>query len=70
MLAIIIGGLFTAAGLIGLIRWWTLTIDVLKGVLPLLFIGGGLVSIIAGYTSIRDALFSKKIVDETEKESK
>jgi hypothetical protein len=70
MLAIIIGAIFFVAGLIGLIRWWMLFLMILKGVLPFLLLGGGILAITAGYTSIRDSFFAKKIIDDAEKESK
>jgi len=59
----IIGGLVIAA--IGVIwffvgqLWFELWV-VLKGVLPAMLVGGGLVAIIAGVSSIKDKIASKK----------
>jgi len=59
----IIGGLVAAA--IGLIwffggkLWFELWV-VVKGVLPLMLVGGGLVAIIAGVSSIKDKIVAKK----------
>lgn len=59
----IIGGLVVAA--IGVIwffagqLWFELWV-VLKGVLPAMLVGGGLVAIIAGISSIKDKIAAKK----------
>jgi len=59
----IIGGLVAAA--IGLIwffggkLWFELWV-VLKGVLPVALVGGGLIAIIAGVSSIKDKIAAKK----------
>jgi len=59
----IIGGIVAVA--IGLIwffggkLWFELWV-VLKGVLPLMLVGGGLIAIIAGVSSIKDKIAAKK----------
>jgi len=59
----IIGGLVVAAiGVIWFVAgqlWFELWV-VLKGVLPAMLVGGGLVAIIAGVSSIKDKIASKK----------
>jgi len=59
----IIGGLVAAAiGLIWFIGgklWFELWV-VLKGVLPAALVGGGLIAIIAGVSSIKDKIVAKK----------
>jgi len=59
----IIGGLIAAV--IGLIwffagRLWDKLWDVVQGVLPLMLVGGGLIAIIAGVSSIKDKIAAKK----------
>jgi len=59
----IIGGLVAAAiGLIWFIagRLWFELWVVLKGVLPAMLLGGGLIAIIAGVSSIKDKIAAKK----------
>lgn len=59
----IIGGLVIAAiGVIWFVGgqlWFELWV-VLKGVLPAMLVGGGLVAIIAGVSSVKDKITSKK----------
>ncbi len=67
----IIGGLIAMAG--GgylLYRWWPAFVFVLKGVVPILLIFGGLIALIAGISSMRDAARTKKLEEEAKEEKK
>ena len=59
MLAIVFGLIFMILGLWGLASWWTDFMMVLKGLIPVLFVFGGLLAVIAGVTSIRDSIEAK-----------
>ncbi len=59
----IIGGLVIAAiGVIWFVggRLWFELLLVVKGVLPAMLVGGGLVAIIAGVSSVKDKIVAKK----------
>ena len=59
-LGIIIGVVAAIFGLRGLIAWRIDFIMVLKGSLPIIFILGGAIAVIAGLSEIRDEISSKK----------
>jgi hypothetical protein len=56
ILSLLIGSIVTLAGLILLVAWWYEFLFVLRGVLPLLLIFGGVIAIIAGLAELKDAL--------------
>lgn len=60
MLAVVLGLLFSAAGVLGIVRWWNDFLIAVRGLLPAIFLGGGLLAILAGVTSIMDDLRAKK----------
>ncbi|MBM3297401.1 MAG: hypothetical protein FJY83_07350 [Candidatus Aminicenantes bacterium] len=67
----ILGGLIAMAG--GgylLYLWWQPFKDVLKGVVPVVLIFGGLIALIAGISSLRDAARTKKLEEEAKNEEK
>lgn len=66
MLAVILGLIFMALGLWGLIAWWGSFILVLKGLVPVLILFGGFIAVVAGVTSIRDSMESRSSGRETE----
>jgi uncharacterized membrane protein len=59
MLAIVIGMLFVIFGFVGLFFWWSSFMVIVKGLFPILFLCGGLLSVIAGVTRIRDTMDSR-----------
>ncbi len=59
MLSIIFGLLFMALGVWGLVSWWPDFVLVLKGLVPSLIVCGGFLAVVAGITSIRDAIANK-----------
>jgi TRAP-type C4-dicarboxylate transport system permease small subunit len=67
----ILGGLIAMAG--GgylLYRWWEAFKWILKGVAPVVLIFGGLIALIAGISSMRDAARTKKLEEEAKEEKK
>ena len=56
MLAIILGMIFVAIGVFGVVAWWSAFLIVLKGLVPVMLACGGLLAVIAGITSIRDSM--------------
>ncbi len=59
-LSIAIGAAVAFLGLILLIVWWYEFLFILRGALPVLFIVGGLIALVAGLTELKDTLKSKK----------
>ncbi|MDP3730323.1 MAG: hypothetical protein Q8R14_02210 [Candidatus Omnitrophota bacterium] len=59
-LGIVIGVIAVLLGLKGLISWWGDLLTVLRGSLPLVFILGGAIAVIAAFSEIKDEISSKK----------
>lgn len=57
--SIIGGGIAMVLGILGLTLWWDPFLAILKGSVPVLLLLGGLISLIAGMSEIKEA--SKKI---------
>lgn len=66
MLAVIVGLIFMALGLWGVISWWPSFMIVLKGLVPIMIVCGGFLAVIAGVTSIRDSIESRAAMREAE----
>lgn len=68
----ILGGLIAMAGGVYLLvwRWWMFFKMLAKGAVPLVLIFGGLIALIAGISSIRDAARTKKLEEEAKQEEK
>jgi TRAP-type C4-dicarboxylate transport system permease small subunit len=68
----ILGGLIAMAGGVFLLvwKWWMPFKIVVKGLIPPALIFGGLIALIAGISSIRDAARTKKLEEEAQKEEK
>lgn len=60
ILSLLIGGIVTLVGLILLIAWWFEFIFILKGIIPLMLIVGGVVAVLAGISEYKDVLKMKK----------
>ncbi len=50
--------------------WWLPFLTLVKGCIPPLLVFGGLIAIIAGVSSIKDAARTKKLEAETKEEEK
>lgn len=69
ILAIIFGLIAMAGGIVLVIFvWWREFYELIFGFIPPLLFFGGLIALIAGISSIRDAARTKKLEEETKKE--
>ena len=72
MLALIVGIIVAVVGVMligGPIRFWGPHIwTAIRGSVPLCLIGGGLLAVIAGITTIKDSIEAKKLEEEKKKE--
>ncbi|MDD4957218.1 MAG: hypothetical protein PHH49_05585 [Candidatus Omnitrophica bacterium] len=53
------GGVITLIGLILLVAWWYEFVFLVRGVLPVLLITGGVIGIISGFSEMRDTAKNK-----------
>ena len=69
VLAIIVGLIAMAGGVVLVIFvWWEEFYELIFGCIPPLLFFGGLIALIAGISSIKDAMRTKKLEQETKKE--
>ncbi|MFQ6108211.1 MAG: hypothetical protein ACE5L7_01495 [Candidatus Aminicenantales bacterium] len=68
----IIGGLIAMAGgvILVIFVWWREFYEVVFGCIPPVLFFGGLIALIAGISSIKDAIRTKKLEEETKEEEK
>lgn len=68
----IIGGLIAMAGGVVLVIfvWWHEFYELVFGFVPPILFFGGLIALIAGISSIKDAMRTKKLEEETKEEVK
>lgn len=68
----IIGGLIAMAGGVVLVIfvWWREFYELVFGFVPPVLFFGGLIALIAGISSIKDAMRTKKLEEETKEEVK
>lgn len=59
-LSVIIGAVVALLGLLWLIRWWSLTMLVLKGTVPAIMIFAGAIAVVAGLSEMKDEQAFKK----------
>ena len=59
-LSLLIGAIVSVVGLILLIAWWYEFMFLIRGIIPLVLVGGGVVAIVAGFSEFKDTLKSKK----------
>lgn len=64
----ILGGLISMAGgvILVIFVWWREFYELVFGAIPPLLFFGGLIAFIAGISSIKDAIRTKKLEEETE----
>ena len=60
ILSLLIGAIVAILGLILLIAWWYELLFVLRGVIPVMLILGGIIAVIAGFSEFKDVLKKKK----------
>ena len=67
----ILGGLIVMAGgvYIGIFVWWKEFYELVFGFIPPILFFGGLISLIAGISSIKDAKRQRKLDEETAEET-
>ncbi len=68
MVALIIGLIIAVLGVLGILRWTSDFVAVLRGSVPAMLVCGGLLAVIAGITSIKDSIEAKKLEQEKQKE--
>ncbi|MEW5901222.1 MAG: hypothetical protein AB1715_07160 [Acidobacteriota bacterium] len=67
----IIGGLVAmAAGVWLVIKWWRPFYELVLGCVPPVLFFGGLIALVAGISSIKDAQRTKRLEEEAKKEEK
>jgi hypothetical protein len=66
MMAMVVGLIFILLGLWGIITWRDSFLMVLKGIVPLMLVCGGLLSLIAGVTAIKDKISAPKVENKSE----
>jgi hypothetical protein len=69
-LAIFGGIIAMVGGIILVIIWWQEFYQLVFGCLPPILFFGGLIAVIAGISSIKDAMRTKKLEEETKTEEK
>ena len=60
MISIILGVLAFGLGVVGLFLWWDILLLVLAGIMPISFVVVGVIAVIAGVSSIREASAPKQ----------
>jgi len=67
----IVGGLIAMAGGIVLVIfvWWREFYELVFGCIPPLLFFGGLIAVVAGISSIKDAIRTRKLEEEAKKEA-
>lgn len=68
----IIGGLIAMAGgvILAIFVWWQEFYELIFGCIPPILFFGGFIALIAGISSIKDAMRTKKLEKETKEEEK
>jgi hypothetical protein len=69
-LAIIAGLVAMVCGVWLVIEWWDEFVILVKGCIPPILFFGGLIALIAGISSIKDAARTKKLEEEAKAEEK
>jgi hypothetical protein len=56
LLSLLVGAIVTVVGVILLISWWYELLFVLRGIMPIILIFGGIIAIAAGFSELKDVL--------------
>ena len=54
MKSVVVGLIAVALGLWSLVAYWYLFTEMIKGIIPILLLGGGLVAVVSGLRSIEE----------------
>ena len=57
--SIIVGSCVTILGLVGLVVWWADAVAIIKGLIPVILVFGGVIAVIAGLTELKDEAAAK-----------
>lgn len=68
MAALIIGFISIILGVLGVVKWISDFVLVLRGALPSILVCGGIIAVIFGVMSVKDSIESRKIEQEIQKE--
>ena len=58
-LSVIIGSCVTILGLLGVVVWFSDTLAIIKGSVPVILVFGGVIAVIAGLTELKDEVVSQ-----------
>ena len=58
-LSVLVGGIVLLLGLILLISWWFEFVFLLRGVLPVVLVLGGIIAVLAGISEFKDTIKNK-----------
>lgn len=56
ILSLLIGAIVTVLGIILLLSWWYELLFVMRGIIPVILIFGGIIAIAAGFSELKDVL--------------
>ncbi|MGB2601438.1 MAG: hypothetical protein WBD00_01720 [Candidatus Omnitrophota bacterium] len=56
LLSLLVGAIVTVVGVILFISWWYELLFVLRGIIPIILIFGGIIAIAAGFSELKDVL--------------
>jgi hypothetical protein len=56
ILSLLIGAIVTVIGIILLLSWWYELLFVMRGIIPIILIFGGIIAIAAGFSELKDVL--------------
>ncbi len=60
MTSIVGGGVAAILGILGLIFWWDSFMTILKGGIPIILLLGGIISLVAGISELKETSKPKK----------
>ena len=59
ILSLLIGTIIAITGFILLIAWWYEFLFLLRGIVPVLLIFGGIIAVLAGFSELKDVIKGK-----------